>query len=532
MSRFLRTLNSLGLYWRTLRHLKFRQIVYRLWYRFYKPKPDLRPAPMLRATGLDKIWMGCTRAPSMITADGLVLLNQSRRLQSASDWNHPDWPKLWLYNAHYFDDLNADNANQRQIWHSALIQRWIKENPPASGNGWEPYPSSLRIVNWIQWSAGDTKLSDIATHSLAVQVRWLEKNLEYHLLGNHLWANAKALCFAGVYFQGAESDHWLKKGLSLIEGELHEQILPDGGHFERSPMYHAIFLSDILDLIQMDIRFPGCLPAKLILRLKETAKRMYRWLRVMSHPDGGIAFFNDSTFGVAPDLSTLKLYAESLGLCVDELPLNSIEYMANSGFVRIQNARAVMLADVGSLGPSYIPGHAHAGTLSFEFSLDGERLIVNSGISTYEDNSERLLQRSTSAHNTVVVSGQDSSEVWSSFRVARRAKVADVSFNIVNNVISVEASHDGYRRIGVSHKRRWHLDVNDLTIEDTLLGPMKSAIAYIHHAPLANKLSLTTNGTASNHTDFWRPGFNLSKPNICTCIEFNGPQVKCNFSWA
>lgn len=259
---------------------------------------------------------------------------------------------------------------------------------------------------------------------------------------------------------------------------------------------------------------------------------MFRWLRVMSHPDGEIAFFNDSTFGVAPNLSTLKSYAESLGLYVDELPLNSIEYMANSGFVRIQNARAVMLADIGSLGPSYIPGHAHAATLSFELSLDGERLIVNSGISTYEDNSERLLQRSTSAHNTVTVSGQNSSEIWSSFRVARRAKVTDVGINIVNNVISVEASHDGYRRMGVSHKRQWHLDANELTIEDTLLGPVKPAIAYIHHAPLANKLSLTTNGTASKHDDFWSTGFNLSIPNICTRIEFNGPQLKSNFSWA
>ena len=84
-----------------------------------------------------------------------------------------------------------------------------------------------------------------------MQVRFLRKRLEIHLLGNHLFANAKALVFAGLYFTGNEADEWLGKGLAILEREVPEQVLRDGGHFERSPMHHGIILEDLLDLLNV-----------------------------------------------------------------------------------------------------------------------------------------------------------------------------------------------------------------------------------------------------------------------------------------
>src|SRR5690606_37317091 len=92
-------------------------------------------------------------------------------------------------------------------------------------------------------------------HSLAVQVRWLRRCLEIHLLGNHLIANAKALVFAGLYFSGPEAHRWLATGLRILEREIAEQILPDGGQFERSTMYHALAYEDMLDLVNATTAF-------------------------------------------------------------------------------------------------------------------------------------------------------------------------------------------------------------------------------------------------------------------------------------
>ena len=98
-----------------------------------------------------------------------------------------------------FDDLNAQNADQRKSWHIQLIEKWIVENPPLVGTGWESYPTSLRIVNWIKWSLGGNQLSNLLCKVFYIQLRWLNKRLEYHLLGNHLFANAKAIVFGGYF---------------------------------------------------------------------------------------------------------------------------------------------------------------------------------------------------------------------------------------------------------------------------------------------------------------------------------------------
>ena len=82
-----------------------------------------------------------------------------------------------------------------------------------------------------------------------MQLRWLNKNIEYKILGNHLIANGKALFIGGNFYTSKEALKWQEKGKKIIINQLKEQILNDGGHFERSPMYHCIILEDILELL-------------------------------------------------------------------------------------------------------------------------------------------------------------------------------------------------------------------------------------------------------------------------------------------
>lgn len=512
----------------TIRHLKVRQIVYRVWHRLHRPQPDLRPAPGQQMPSMR--WMPYARAASMTGPDAFTLLNVPHHIESAADWNHPQWPKLWLYNLHYFDDLNTGGAVQRKAWHAALIRRWIAENPPGQGNGWEPYPCSLRIVNWVQWAWAGNRLDDEAVQSLAVQTRWLAARLEYHLLGNHLWANAKALCFAGLFFGGDEGARWLEKGGKLLFRELREQILPDGGHFERSPMYHAIILADVLDLLQLARHFPDRFDARQVHALQDAAQRMRRWLQVMRHPDGDIAFFNDVTLGVAPTPAALEDYARELGLPPVASPSDGVSHLPESGFIRLQNARAVLLADVGAVAPDYIPGHAHAGTLSFELSLDGRRVLVNSGISTYENDAERLRQRGTAAHNTVQVAGRDSSEVWSAFRVARRVRTVTVEVHDDLATLCVEAQHDGYRRLGIRHQRAWRLLPDGLEVRDRLHGPEQPGVAYFHWAPATEAVTMRTDGARSTEDTTWHPGFNRNEPIRREAVAFTR-DLLTEFRW-
>jgi uncharacterized heparinase superfamily protein len=534
---------TLGRWWNTLRWLRPRQLYGRAWFNAYRPRPNLEPAPTLRFSSGP--WVGSVEGPASLLGPELAsLLNETREIGSPAAWDAPAVPKLWRYHLHYFDDLVARDAAVRWPWHEALLHRWIVENPPGCGTGWEPYPSSRRIVNWIMWAQAGGPLSATARHSLAVQTRFLQKRLEWHLLGNHLWSNAKALVFAGSFFSGAEADAWREQGAAILERQLREQVLADGGHFELSPMYHALALEDVLDLVNAARAWPGRLPAPLLEQLAALAPRMLHWLDSLCHPDGAIALFNDSALDIAPTHASLAAYASRLGLDPGA-PARAFEHLAASGYVRAERGPFVLLYDVGDIGPDYLPGHAHADSLSFELSVHGRRWVVDSGCSTYAVGPERLRQRGTAAHNTVVVDGRDSSEVWSSFRVARRARVRDVAAldDVAHAVI--EAAHDGYvSRSGPLHQRRVVLDARGLLIADHLQGPFQRAEAHWHLHPDvtvtsaeprqvrlglgAEHLVLRAEGASlAVEETTWHPGFNRRLPNLRVVAAFEGRSARC-----
>jgi len=398
------------------------------------------------------------------------------------------------------------------------------------------------VVNWIKWDLRTNGLDDAATESLALQARWLRRRLEYHILGNHLLANAKALIFAGLYFRGAEADEWYRKGLQLLDQQLREQVLPDGGHFERSPMYHLIVLEDLLDVINLMQAYDKKVPEYWL----GTTRAMLEWAHVMCHPDGQIPFFNDAAFGVAGTVDELTNYAERLGIVWPRPPANS-SFLSASGYVRLQNDEGVAFIDVAPVGPDYQPGHAHADTLSLELSLFGQRVLVNSGTSLYGASPERLRQRGTDAHNTIMVDGVNSSEVWAAFRVARRARVRVLDVDLAAG--RVVAEHDGYRRLPgqVFHRREVQLRRGKLRVVDTIYKRKTRSGAGVHEVqgawhlhpsvsvkPIASgageaayqltlqtgrgerKARLTIRGSADIRLEptTWHPEFGMSIPNV------------------
>jgi len=499
-------LNKALLLFNTVKYLKFVQIANRVKRKFIKPTIDLSRAP--EVSSIINKPKPLIRCQQKIFDDGVFkFLNKEFNIKTSEDWNADGQDKLWIYNLHYFDDLNAVNSEQRAGWHRNLIHRWINDNPPGFKNGWEPYPSSLRVINWIKWFLLNGNLKKEWLDSLASQTRFLSQNLEYHLLGNHLFANAKALIFSGLYFQGSEADEWYQTGLKILNKELPEQVLSDGGNFELSPMYHSIFLEDLLDLINIHQAYDKNQPANIVTK----ATQMLKWLESMSHPDGEISFFNDSTLGVAPTLGELVNYAKRLDIEHKSANLSGLTYFQESGYIRLDKKDLVVMADVAKIGPDYIPGHGHADVLSFEMSLFGERLIVNSGISTYKIGLERQKQRGTLAHSTITIDVTDSSEVWNGFRVAKRAKVFDIKNAKVADNFKFSACHDGYKGLKgrVIHCREWSASENLLEIVDKITGSNEHNITSV--LPLHPKVLVSN--MKDNSVD----------------LEIKGKKVKVNF---
>ena len=532
-------------YYHTLKYVKPIQVIDRIKRKLIRVNPNQQETATL--TEPQQAWVDLPLVPQRIfSMTSARFLNEQG---SPSEWYQPHKSKLWCYNLHYFDDLNAWDHPNRQALHRELIDHWIKHNPPLKNDGWEPYPLSLRIVNWIKWFQHHSPES-AWLDSLTKQAHVLTQTLEYHLLGNHLFSNAKALIFAGCYFSGSMAEKWLKMGLRILDDELPEQVLADGGNFELSPMYHAIMLTDLLDLINLTYVYPKKQMIHRLDQWKSVVLQMFTWMDVMTHPDGEISFFNDSAIGVAANYQTLVAYAQKLNMVASKSSYQ-VHHLKQSGYIRVNQRQYALLIDAAKVGPDYIPGHAHADTLSFEWSFGNQRVFVNSGTSVYGVSQERLNQRKTCAHNTVEVDGKDSSEVWGGFRVARRAYPSDVDLLSSEACIYISASHNGYRTLPgkVQHERTFQCRSNQIQLIDRLSGRFQYAKAYFHLHPEITpqlvddqtcRLMLPTgehltfsckNASVSIEASHWHPEFGLSVKSSVLIVAFQANEVMSQITW-
>jgi uncharacterized heparinase superfamily protein len=444
-----------------------------------------------------------TRAAAQRDAAGAVrgvfeFLNDRRDLGAPVDWAAVEAPQLWRYHLHYFDyaaDLTVSGATNVV---SSLIIDWIQRvrmAEAATRDAWHPYVVSLRIVNWfiaLATSPHDSSPPDGIVESLRVQTLFVRDNLETDVGGNHLLKNLKALAIAGCFWTGKKARQMREHFTDEFIRTLESQLRSDGGHYEQSPMYHAQVLGDAIELALV-LRQVGSGRSD----LENAIARMAKFLVRVCHPDGQLVQFGDTAAGMAPEPDALvaacgvltgrdpdrrliprhALLAGNLALelrrarsadgtgAIIEATTNDRVQSAwdpqASGFISLatSDGRRFLIADAGPVCPDDLPAHAHSDLFGFEVSVDGVRLVVDSGVSEYASGPWRDYYRSTRAHSTVMVDGVEQSECWGSFRVGRRAHVVDGCFESTTRARGFYAAHTGFDHLSspVRHRRRFLL---------------------------------------------------------------------------
>jgi uncharacterized heparinase superfamily protein len=541
MKKFLLVLN-------TVRYLKWQQIYFRVVRRLVKPviSDEFKNFDLVRPKNWQHVLLYNQKIETGLSAN---FLNHKKNLDFPIDWNTEIPSKLWVYNLHYFEDLLSDNAHDRAQLHRELLDIWVDQNSIGSENSWDPYPTSLRIVNVLKAWLGGLELNHKVLGSLFYQASYLSNDLEKHLLGNHYFVNLKALLFAGVIY---DITSWRKTAEHGLLSEIPEQILNDGANFELSPMYHSLMLTDMLDIANLIRAFPLQVSRSLALLVENTVPKMLKFMEVMSHPDGGVSFFNDSVDGVAPAKFRIEMYAKKLDYVIEHIELDKTLVFDNedSGYICVVFPRSKLIFDASPVGPDYIPGHAHADTLSFELSIGFQRVLVNLGVSEYGLSSSRTRQRKTLSHNTVEIDGKDSSQVWSGFRVAKRARILsrDCKLDSDQKVV-LNASHDGYKTLlgGCFHNRQIVMGDDTLVVTDTLIGTFRDAVSRFHFHPdltvsiddnflkVEGKEFIVTSDltgkVASIYDSEWHPEFGVSKYTSTLKIHFVTDQLEIIFKW-
>ena len=409
-------LNQIKRLYHTLKHLKLTQVYHQIKYRLVKPKRVATHWDGVFAQ-VDLVDFPKKQKSLSIKEDiwsfSFLNLEQSFPYDSV-DWSFGDFGMLWTYNLNYFDWLHQPGIS-KELGLEMLSKYYstpLKKNPIIL----HPYPTSLRIINTAKFIAKWDVKEDWLYHELVADLKFLIGRLEYHLLANHLLENAFALYIGGLITKQYE---FTQKGKKILVRELKEQVLNDGMHYERSPMYHLILLERLLDALNFAVAIGDDLEST----FKSFAVRM-TGLAMNWEDLNRIPMMQDSAYDIALTVPELLKYGKSeLG---EDYPSRSSE-LKDSGYRELKSESFSLFANVGSIGPIYQPAHAHSDELSFELFHSGTPIIVDTGISTYEKNDIRFKERSSISHNCVSINSQNLSDVWAGFRVGRRAMVKSKS---------------------------------------------------------------------------------------------------------
>lgn len=396
-----------------------------------------------------------------------------------------DIEKLWVYNLNYFNWLISDKygtlSNEQACF---LVLDWISQNTDELSEPWEPYPLSKRITAWTKWLDGGKIPQDIASamkSSIILQLKRLYLDLEYHNQANHLLENLRGFVAGCRYIIinahnlfTNELEYQLENVLDELITQISMQFLNDGAHYERSPMYHCEMLEAIEDIssnVSILKKQLFLLPSILekLGKLEQTCSKllpkMDNWLELMTMPDGEVAQFNDCerVFGIEHTFN------------------EHTELLSSSGFFVRHKDNNSFIMSCGEPSPSYQPGHTHCDIFSYELAVNGNRIIIDTGCGSYQNKNIRQLCRETEAHNLPLIQHQEQSDIWESFRIGKRAKIAKRTYDKDNKALEV-IIEDQYSQV---LERQVVFSTNKVKIYDTLLKRTMTGcfISLIHLAP-------------------------------------------------
>ncbi len=409
----------------TLRYLKPQQWLYLLKHRLLPRRLAFKPAmppdaAIYHAKTLALPETVCATFPAPPPLDWhLVQAFTSGAIQPSR------LPLLEQFHLHYFHYLFHPQFSEEQT--GTILNRWLTRHPPGDYPAWHPYPLSLRLGNWLLYYLSHKllfqhyhQLEHQFLRSAHQQAQVLYQNFEFHLMGNHLLENARALVMAGVVFN---ESRWMEYGSKILCQQLQEQFSVDGCHFENSLLYQNILVKHLLDTLLILSHCTAKVTHPIIPTLKTELETVTRRAVTFLVQMGGDLpeppLWGDTALDMMYAFKELYRYAQTVLNTPIEQPATGF-YLSPAGYGIYRNPVELLIVDGAPLGPYYQPGHAHCDLLSFTYHFHQLPIFVDSGLGNYRETPLRDYARSMAAHNTVTVHAQPQAECWKIFRMGRR----------------------------------------------------------------------------------------------------------------
>ncbi|MDD3181620.1 MAG: heparinase II/III family protein [Alphaproteobacteria bacterium] len=393
----------------------------------YRMMLDQGPLPERLRLSVPDIWPGDAKQGQTLIASPLGLFDLDETLRSEH--------KRRLLTHDGLRDLRAVGSEMARRKCVSLIHEWIEDQEPWDEDSWAPGILGARLANWIAFydfygSAASHDFTKSLILNLVRQLRHLQYTSQANLIGvDGLWA-IKGLIYGGLCVTDGEKS--LSLALDLLKRQLDAEILTDGGHISRNPQLHADLLRVLIDLRTALTAAKLEVPHELSLSIA----RMIPVLKLFRHGDGGLALFNG-----AQEASVLHLDAT---LTLSQVKGRILKRLPHMGYERMTAGRSLLLVDVSGPPPRGYDQAAHAGLMSFEFSVGKERILTNCGAGLEGDPAWHLAMASTAAHNTMTLSDTNACELLPDGGIGHRPRDVVTQRYEQEGVQFIEVFHDGY----------------------------------------------------------------------------------------
>lgn len=470
-----------SLVWNTVRYLRPVQVVYQVLNRFKEKERkyfdklplecrEVRIAiPELDCDGL----LVKRFKPEWMQKGKLYLLNQMVERNYAPGYTKTLKPLIYN-NVYYFEygiALASEYQRTKDVTWWELYKKCYCEYLNAKAEVKSSYTMALHIPNVLIaldlfGDVVEAEFREKVYCELYSQYVYLQAHQEKHLLANHYFEDLKALIIASYLFR---DDKKLDCYLKAFKKQCDEQILADGVHYELSLMYHKLIMEDVMRIaiLAKQPDFPDC--NWLIPLMQKMVDAIYS----LEKGIGRTPLFNDAGDNVAKTSEQLCLAADN------QFGIKPVlkDSFSESGYYKLYDEDRALIFDAGKIGVDYQPAHGHCDCLSFELSVDGKPLFVNSGTYEYQGDLRKHF-RKTCAHNTLVIDGHEQSQCWGGFRVGKR--ISRVFGKLRDGI--VEGGYRNYR--GEEHRRTITLKGGVLEVTDSINAQDGIQVkSYLHIAP-------------------------------------------------
>jgi hypothetical protein len=455
--------------------------------------------------------------------------------------------------------INDDNESLEKI--NRILREWKDQNPFLNSIHWTSgIEVGIRSINLIythmvlSYNNKIPEAIDLNIRELIIySYKFLAKHLSlYSSANNHLIAELAGLNAISSYFTSDRIQKDSRKWINMLFNEIVKQVNEDGVNSELCTHYHA----EVTDHFLQALRFVERSKTKIPKQIHERYKKMFAFVRHVEY-NGLETIFGDNDEGylINPyydksfslydslilsanmefnldhyaknqfDLRNFLIYGDDLE-SVSKVSAEKIkdEIFKESGYAflydHVSSAKASF--DFGQIGDKISAAHGHSDIFHFNFELQGEQILIDSGTFQYHKRFSdwRSYFRGVTAHNTISIENSDHAFQNSRMSWLNLPKIKLIDFKISREFSFIEAETDAFKKHNVIHRRSLWFNKKDkfLQIKDTLKSTNNfqnkpNLYFYLNFGnhlvvnKIQNSINITTkNGNVTLENDFFRFG--------------------------